>query len=535
MGKNLNGKIVAIVAVLLVFLYGIFGIPQGGLKASLERHIKLGLDLQGGAHLVLKVRVAEAVGAETDSDMARLQGDLEKASVTGAQVVKLDPAGHPDVIAVNNVPINSTSQAREVLDGVSYSNVYNVASQGNGYVLTMKPEYRRSLEQKTVDTSVETIYDRVNALGVSEPLVQPFGLGQNEILVELPGVSDTNEIHNAIQTTARLEIHEVVSTAPSANEQDAIAAAGGTLSPDEIVMRGASSVTSTSSTDEYYVLKRVAVIAGSDFRDAQPTPNPNTGASQTSFNLTTSGGDKFYAFTSANVGKSLAVVLGGRVRSVANIKDPIRDSGVIEGLSEQEASSLSKLLRTGSLPAGIDYLETRSVGPSLGAASIRQGVMASIVGMAAVMIFMLVYYKGAGINADLALLLNLVILLGFMGYFHGVLTLPGIAGVILTIGMGVDSNVLIFERIREELRAGKSAAAAVKQGFDNALRTIIDTHVTTVVSALILFMFGTGPVKGFALTLTFGLMANLFTAVFVSRVIFDSILSKKERGAALSI
>jgi preprotein translocase subunit SecD len=193
------------------------------------------------------------------------------------------------------------------------------------------------------------------------------------------------------------------------------------------------------------------------------------------------------------------------------------------------------VLRSGALPAGIHYLEERTVGPSLGADSIRAGVRASVIGMVAVMVFMLVYYRGAGINADLALILNLVILLGFLGFSSATLTLPGIAGVILTIGMGVDSNVLIFERIREELRAGKNAATAVEQGFGRAWVTILDTHVTTVVSAAILFIFGTGPVKGFAITLVFGLLANLFTAVFVSRVIFDWLLSKKQRGEALSI
>jgi len=232
----------------------------------------------------------------------------------------------------------------------------------------------------------------------------------------------------------------------------------------------------------------------------------------------------------------MAIVLENRVRGVASIQSAIRDSGEITGgFTQQQANDLSLTLRTGSLPASISYLETRTVGASLGAASIRQGVTAAIAGMTAVLIFMLIYYRGAGINADLALLLNLVILLGFMGFFGATLTLPGVAGVILTIGMGVDSNVLIFERIREELRAGKTAAAAVQQGFAHAWITIVDTHVTTIVSAGILMIFGSGPVRGFALTLVFGLLANLFTAVFVSRLIFDTILSKKERGATLSI
>ena len=209
-------------------------------------------------------------------------------------------------------------------------------------------------------------------------------------------------------------------------------------------------------------------------------------------------------------------------------------------MSEQQAKDLSMILRSGALPASIKYLEERTVGPSLGADSIRSGVQAAVIGMVAVLIFMLVYYRGAGINADLALIMNLIILLGFLGWstIAGVnvaLTLPGIAGVILTVGMGVDSNVLIFERIREELRNGKTPPSAVDQGFSHAWITIVDTHVTTIVSAAILFIFGTGPVKGFATTLTFGLLANLFTAVFVSRVIFDWVLSRKQRGEALSI
>jgi preprotein translocase subunit SecD len=288
------------------------------------------------------------------------------------------------------------------------------------------------------------------------------------------------------------------------------------------------------------VLQRAAVVEGTDFRDAQPSSDVN-GRPDIHFTLTTEAGDRFYKYTSAHSKGSadpgsMAIVLDNKVREVATIDSSIRDSGQIEGgFTKQQADDLSLMLRTGTLPASITYLETRSVGPTLGAASIHQGVIAAIAGMLAVMAFMLIYYRGAGINADLALFLNLIILLGFMGYTGNVLTLPGIAGFILTIGMGVDSNVLIFERIREELRAGKTAAASVQQGFGHAWVTIVDTHVTTIVSAAILFLFGTGPIRGFAVTLTFGLMANLFTAVFVSRTIFDAHLAKKERGATLSI
>jgi preprotein translocase subunit SecD len=292
----------------------------------------------------------------------------------------------------------------------------------------------------------------------------------------------------------------------------------------------------TSDADSVYILHRVSVVAGQDFRSAEPGTDSNTGQRNVRFTLTNEAGERFYEYTSKNVGTSMAVVMGGRVKEVANIESAIHDSGEIRGaFSPDEVTILSKMLKSGALPASLNYLEDRTVGASLGADSIRQGVRAAIVGVLVVMAFMLIYYRGSGINADLALFLNLVILLGFMGFSGATLTLPGIAGVILTIGMGVDSNVLIFERIREEVRAGKAPSAAVDQGFAHAWVTIVDTHVTTIVSAAILFMFGSGPVKGFAVTLTFGLLANLFTAVYVSRVIFDAHLNKMQSGDLVSI
>jgi preprotein translocase subunit SecD len=382
-----------------------------------------------------------------------------------------------------------------------------------------------------MQNSIETITTRINSLGVTEPTVQEYGLGKNQILVELPGVDDPGRVRDIIQSTARLEIHAVTG-GPFATQDAANQSVGGTIPPDQELM--AYGGNEEGLQGQYYLLHRIAVVSGSDFRDAQPGRDEN-GRPDATFILTRAAGDRFYDFTSKNINKPMAIVLDNRVQEVANIQEAIRDQGRISGLGEQKAKDLSLMLRTGALPASIHYLEERTVGPSLGADSIRKGVTASIVGMLAVMIFMLVYYKGAGINADLALFLNLVILLGWMGFTGATLTLPGIAGVILTVGMGVDSNVLIFERIREELRAGKSPGAAVDQGFAHAWTTILDTHVTTMVSAAILFLFGTGPVKGFAVTLVFGLGANLFTAVFVSRTIFDAILNRKQRGEALSI
>ena len=540
MGKNLKGKTAFIVAILVVFCYGFLGIPRGltpaSLKQALTDHINLGLDLKGGTHLILVVHVEEAVGDTTDRDVQRLQDDLEKAGVTGETVHKLDPA-HPETITVSGIPVGKASDARSVMDGNDYSNTYDLVSNSDGSEkLTMKPGAIRSLETATLEHSIETIRARLSPLGVTEPTVQQYGLGDNEVLVELPNISDPGKVEDAIKSQSKLAVYAVVS-GPYENDQAAMTALNGVVPPDDQLLHGNIS---PNSPDEVYLLERASVVEGTDFRDAQPSTDQN-GRPNLTFILTTEAGGRFYKYTSAHSKDSaspgsMAIVLGNRVREVASINSAISDRGEIIGtFTKDEVDNLSLMLRTGALPASIDTLETTTVGPSLGAASIRQGVIAAVAGMMAVLVFMLIYYRGAGINADLALFLNLVILLGFMGYTNSTLTLPGIAGVILTIGMGVDSNVLIFERIREELRAGKTAAVAVQQGFGHAWITIVDTHVTTIVSAAILFLFGTGPVQGFAVTLTFGLLANLFTAVFVSRTIFDAILARKERGAALSI
>jgi len=374
---------------------------------------------------------------------------------------------------------------------------------------------------------------------VSEPVIQEHGLGDYQILVQLPGVDDPARVKDIMQSTAMLEIRQALNNGtPYKDEQAALAANNGVLPDNSILMHGRN--IGAGGEDSVYIISRVAAITGHELRGggeaARVTRNAQTGAPEVNFFLTNDGGRRFSQFTGAHVGDYLAVVLDNRVMEVAVIKSEISDQGVIEGkFTDQAAQDLKLVLNSGALPAGIKYLEERTVGPSLGADSIRSGVRAAVIGMLAVLIFMLVYYHGAGINADVALILNLIILLGFLGFSGATLTLPGIAGVILTVGMGVDSNVLIFERIREELRNGKTPPSAVDQGFAHAWITIVDTHVTTIVSAFILFIFGTGPVRGFAVTLTFGLLANLFTAVFVSRVIFDYILSRKQRGEALSI
>ncbi|HEX7423933.1 MAG TPA: protein translocase subunit SecD [Terriglobales bacterium] len=542
MNKNLSWKLTVIVGILLVFLFGILGIPKDwsgrAVLASIGDRIHLGLDLRGGTHLILQVQVNDAVNVDSDNALARLKEDLRSHKINYADITKPDPVNHPEMVVVKGVPPDQTSDFKSIISDRLPE--YDASSGAeNSWTVSMKAQGLADLKNRAVGQAIETIRNRIDQLGVSEPVIQEHGLGQYQILVQLPGVDDPARVKEIMQSTAMLEIKQSLG-GPYSSEQSALQEHGGVLPPDTVLMAGKSiGSRDTESGEAWYIISRASAVTGRDLRTAEPTTDEN-GQPAVRFILTSEGGRKFYAFTSAHVGDNLAVVLdngaGSRVQEVAVIKDAIRDNGVINGrFTQQQTQDLSMTLRSGALPAGIKYLEERTVGPSLGADSIRSGVRAAMVGMFAVLVFMLIYYRWAGVNADIALILNLVILLGFMGYFGAVLTLPGIAGVILTVGMGVDSNVLIFERIREELRNGKTPPSAVEQGFGHAWITIVDTHVTTIVSAAILFLFGTGPVKGFATTLVFGLAANLFTAVFVSRLIFDWVLSRKQRGEALSI
>lgn len=538
MNKNLRWKVIVIIATMLVFLFGIFGIPKSwsgsGLLASLTDRIHLGLDLKGGTHLILQVQVNDAVNADSDRAIERLKDDLRTRKIASADVTKPDPANSPHKIVIKGVPPEATSELRTLISDRLPE--YDATSGAeNSWVLTMKPQALTELKTRAVAQAIETIRNRVDKLGVSEPVIQEHGLGDYQILVQLPGVDDPARVKEIMQSTAMLEIRQAMNQgATFKDEQAALGAVNGVLPDNSVLMHGRN--IGATGEDAVYIISRVSAVAGHDLREARVGRSSQTGLPEVNFFLTAEGGRRFSNFTSQHVGDYLAVVLDNKVMEVAVIKSEIGDSGVIEGrFTDQQAKDLALILNSGALPAGIKYLEERTVGPSLGADSIRSGVRAAIIGMLAVLIFMLVYYHGAGINADVALILNLIILLGFLGFSGATLTLPGIAGVILTVGMGVDSNVLIFERIREELRNGKTPPSAVDQGFAHAWVTIVDTHVTTIVSAFILFIFGTGPVRGFAVTLTFGLLANLFTAVFVSRVIFDYVLSRKQRGEALSI
>src|SRR5579872_1662529 len=537
MNKNFGVKVAIIFATLLVFLGGIFGIPKQwtpqGLLESMQDRIHLGLDLKGGTHLILQVQVNDAVNVETDNSVERLKAALRSHKINYAEISKPDPNA-PEKIVIKGVPPESSSDLRSIVSDSMPE--YDFASGAeNTFTVTMKPQSLADLKNRAVAQAIETIRNRIDQLGVTEPVIQEHGLGDYQILVQLPGVDDPARVKEIMQSTAMLEIKQSLG-GPFSSQEEALQQKGGVLPPDAQLLPGKSIGTQGGENGPvWYLVSRAAAVTGRDLRDAEPSRDEN-GAPSVAFNLTNEGGNKFASFTGQHVGDNLAVVLDNKVQEVAVIKSQIHDSGTIEGrFSEQETKDLSMILRSGALPAGIKYLEERTVGPSLGSDSIRAGVRAAVIGMLAVLIFMLIYYRAAGINADIALILNLIILLGFLGFSQATLTLPGIAGVILTVGMGVDSNVLIFERIREELRNGKTPPSAVEQGFGHAWITIVDTHVTTIVSAVILFLFGSGPVKGFAVTLSFGLFANLFTAVFVSRVIFDWVLTRKRVGEALSI
>lgn len=538
MQRHLRTKAVVIAVTILLCIFGIIGFPKSKaeLMANLERNIRLGLDLRGGSHLILQVQVQDAMKAEADQVIERLKEELRKGNIDFAAIDRNDPnrIEDADTIQVNikGVPSEKSGPFRNLMADRFGTWVLTPVSSTD-YRMNMRPSELVALKRDTLERSIRTIENRINELGLTEPVVQQHGRAdaEYEILVQLPGVDDPARVKEIIRTAALLEVQEV-KDGPFPSQEEALAKHGGILPLNTKLVKMASR---GGNGESWYLLTRSPVITGRDLRNARPAQDEFR-KWEAGFSLTQDGAKRFARFTEANIGNRLAVVLDNQIRSVATINSKIEDSGRITGLaSEQEASDLALVMRSGSLPAGIVYGEERSVGPSLGADSIRQGIIAGLVGLAAVVSVMLFYYKKSGVNAVLALVLNTIILIAALSYFHAVLTLPGIAGIILTIGMAVDSNVLIFERIREELRSGKAIVSAVDAGFGKAWWTIVDTHVTTIVSCAFLFLFGTGPVRGFAVTLVIGLLANVFTAVFVSRVIFDYELSGKRQVAALSI
>ena len=540
MPRSLLYKGIFILIVVLGCIYGIIELPRSkaALMASLEKRIRLGLDLRGGSHLILQVQVQDALRAHADQTISRLQAELSKQGINVGSIDRNDPQKieEADTIQINvkGLPPDRSSDFKAMIDERYPEWTYQPVDASN-WRLTMRPAALAQMKRDTVAQTIQTLGNRISGLGLAEESIQQRGRAdaEYEIQVQLPGVDDPARVREILQTTALLEIREV-KAGPYPSVEGALAAHGGVLPENSEVLRYQERGAATPE-ERWYIVSRLSVITGRDLRNARESQSSDSRGWATEFSLSVEAGQRFGRFTEANVGNNLAIVLDRKIRSVAVIKSRIEDQGSIDNLrNQQEASDLALVLRAGSLPAGVMYLEERTIGPSLGADSIRQGVTAGLVGLILVIVVMLVYYRKSGLNAVIALLLNALITVAALSYFDAVWTLPGIAGLILSIGMAVDSNVLIFERIREELRAGKSVVAAVDAGFNKAFLTIIDTHVTTVVASAFLFMFGTGPVKGFAVTLVVGLVANLFTAVFVSRAIFDYTLYR-HRPQELSI
>jgi preprotein translocase subunit SecD len=517
LNQSLLWRVILILAVLVGFSLAIAFYP-----------IRRGLDLQGGTHLSMRVNVGDATRIEVDQAMESLKTQSTKNSIPVPTTRRINDT---TFVATPPAGIGTADYERLAKD---YLPSFDLSRTPDGAMqFKMKSVSESAIERDTIDHAVETIRNRVDALGVTEPLIAPES--GNRIVIQLPGIDDSARVKDIIQTTAQLQFRLVEGT-PGSDVKSTLASIPPNLQSEVDVLPGTrEDELGRVAGVEYYAVRKTIPVTGTDLKNAR-VQKGQLGAPNVGFSLTPDGARKFGDLTGANVGRRLAIVLDNKVVSAPSIKSRIDDQGVIEGtFTSQQAGDLALVLRSGSLPASLTTLEERTVGPSLGRDSIRQGVLASAIGFAALILAVLFYYRGAGVNAVLALLLNLIIILGMLAFFGATLTLPGIAGIILTLGMAIDSNVLVFERIREELREGKTVRAAIENGFSRAFGTIIDTHMTTIISALFLFQFGTGPIKGFAVTLLIGLFASVFTAFFVSRVIFDFWYKPQERPQTISI
>jgi preprotein translocase subunit SecD len=524
MYKNLRWKGITIAAVLLVFgglgLYPIIAAHYGITtpKWLMAYQLRLGLDLKGGLQMILRVQTDDALKVEVETAAEQLKTALKDAKIPVTSV-RVDPAQ----VQFTVEGVTNDQQFRNIADNQFGQTYERVPRGGGAYVFTMRPNVAKIRREETVTQAIQTLERRVNEIGVAEPWVGPYGTAGDQIMVQLPGLKDPARAKAIMGQTARLDL-KLVESGP-VSDQSML-----TPTEDMEIVRGVSSNPADPSA-QFYLVKKAPVVSGNEIRSAKQSIDEFNQPS-VSFTLSNEGAAKFGNATAANIGRQLAIILDNQVVSAPVIQSKIDREGQITGsFTSQETQDLALVLRSGALPATLTYLATQEVGPTLGADSVRAGVMASVMGLSFVTIFMLLYYRMSGINAFVSIGLNLIILLGFMAYLGAVMTLPGIAGFILTIGMGVDSNVLIFERIREELATKKGIRQAVAAGFDRVFITIVDTHVSSLIAAAFLFQFGTGPIRGFATTLVFGLVSNVFTAVFVSRTLFEFILSRKPAGA----
>jgi preprotein translocase subunit SecD len=529
---SLRTKIVTILVVFVVFFgIGVYPIVAARYKLPAPqwlaaRQLKLGLDLKGGVHLVLRVQTDDALSVETEQEMSRLQQELKTRGVPATTT--LIDVTH---FRVDRVPPAQDQVFRQAATQEAVN--FDRSSGINGsYTFSMKPNIVVQLREDAVTQARQTLERRVNELGVTEPSIAQQG--SDQILVQLPGVTDVDRAKEIIGSPGMLEL-TLVEQGPAATKEDLLRASGGQLPADMEVLSGAPEPAAHGGpAATFYLVRRVPAVTGHDLRSARQELDENNQPA-VGFTLNRNGAAAFSRVTGENVGRHLAIVLDKTVQSAPRIDSRINDQGRINGsFTQEEAQNLALILRSGALPAKLTYLEERTIGPSLGADSIRSGVLASAIGLLSITVFMLIYYKLSGVNAIVALLFNLVILLGLMAYVGAVMTLPGIAGFVLTMGIGVDSNVLIFERIKEELEAQHGVRASINAGFNRVFWTLFDTHIAALISAAFLFQFGTGPIRGFAVTLAFGLASNLFTSIFVSKTLFEMELSQR-KVVALSI
>jgi preprotein translocase subunit SecD len=529
MYKNLRWKIILSLSVfILFFATGVYPILAARYNAPIpswlaDKQLRLGLDLRGGVHLVMRVHTDGALEMQGTMTSEQIREALSSAGVT----VEAITVTGPTTFRVAGVPADRDAEFRRIAEEQAGANYDRNPGAGGTYEFRMKPNIEADLRRATIDQALDTINRRVDDLGVAEPNISEYGQTGDMILVQLPGVADVARAKEIIRSTAVLSLR-LVEAGPAGTREALLAQYGGQVPGDMEVLTGAGG---TEAGTMHYLVRRVPVLTGSDLRNAAPSMDEYNRPS-VRFNPTSEGARRFARFTSENIGRNLAIVLDNRVQSAPVIQGRIADEGSITGnFTTQETADLALILRSGALPAEMSYLEERVIGPSLGEDSIRAGVLASLIGLFSVVMFMLAYYRLSGINAIVAMVFNLVIVLGMMAYIGAAMTLPGIAGFILTMGIGVDSNVLIFERIKEELRAQRGIRASINNGFNRVLLTLLDTHITSLIAAAFLFQFGTGPIRGFATTLSVGLVTNLFTSVFVSKTLFELILSRRPATA----
>lgn len=566
--KNLLQRSIIIAVITLVGFYIVIGprhrptlhdFSWSGIKATLAANIHLGLDLKGGTHLVMRVKTEEYLKRLTEDNTVAAQNAAKEAGFD-VRDARAEVSGGNYRVVLQTGDASKLSALKDSVEKkveLSDRSGWSSSLSGGSITWTLTASAQRTLADDATTQAFKIIESRINAIGVAEPTLQTHGSQtSHQILLQMPGIQDPERVKSLLAGQSHLElVHVVSSPSPAsaqtyATKEEAIASlnTGGTIPANRRVLPYAERTEPTAAAQanpnapkptKWVVVESPAIIDGSELRNASAAQTRGGGSDdyEIQFSLKKAGADKFGAWTGANINEYMGVVLNDEVKSVAYIKSQIYDQGEISGrFTKQSADDLALTLRSGALPAPIEYLEERTVGPSLGQDSISAGIRASLVGLALVVVFMLFYYHGSGVNAVVALLLNMILMLALLILAGATLTLPGIAGIILTIGMAVDANVLIFERIREELRTGKTIPSAVDQGFKRAFVTIIDTHVTTTVSSLFLFVFGTGPIRGFAVTLVLGLLVNLFSAVYVSHTIFLWLLSRREqRVESLSI